>query len=183
MSRRFVLCTLAPLALLLLALILCTVPQPTAALSLRTHARSAIAVTHPTSRTLLEEVSSSSADAVSSSAEASSSAAESSSSSGSDSSSTADASGSSSTAAAPVVRPSEDDTKSIVTTVLTVIGVLAGVICLERLYSSCRRTWKRRQGREGFSELQQPDGGNGFNPDLTHDELQLTNVRGGDDQL
>jgi len=80
------------------------------------------------------------------------------------------------------VRNGDDDTTAVITTVFTVIGVLAGVVCLERLYSSCRRTYRRRQGREGFSQLGQPDGA-GINPDLTHGDLQLTNLQGGDDHL
>jgi hypothetical protein len=94
-----------------------------------------------------------------------------------------------------VVRPNSDDSATILATVLTVVGVILAVICLERLWSSCRRTIQRRQGREGFSALQQPDGGDngaanaeleqGFpGPDDSHHDehgLQLTNVRLHDD--
>ena len=74
------------------------------------------------------------------------------------------------------MRPSSDDASSLWVTVLTVIGVILGVVCLERFYSSCRRTIKRRQGRDGFAAVVD------INPDADED-VQLGNMREGDDHL
>lgn len=78
---------------------------------------------------------------------------------------------------------------------LIVLAIILGVVCLERFYTSCRRTIARRRGRDGFSSLESDQRGHGgsggqhgdyANPDA--DELQLTDQRGmhavsGDDHL
>lgn len=76
------------------------------------------------------------------------------------------------------LRDPSNDRNSILITVLTVLGVIIGVICCERLYSSCRRTIKRRQGREGFQVMD-------INPDIGDEQLELGNIRGreGEDHL
>jgi len=37
------------------------------------------------------------------------------------------------------------------TAVWIAVGIVICVICLERMYSSCKKVYRRRQGREGFS--------------------------------
>lgn len=62
-----------------------------------------------------------------------------------------------------------DSLFSLLYTFLIVIGVILLIVCLERFYSSCRRVYARRDGRDGFSQLQ---ASNMSNPDGSIEQNQ-----------
>jgi hypothetical protein len=51
----------------------------------------------------------------------------------------------------------DNDEGSLLPGLWMAVGAVIGCICLERLVSSCRRVYKRRQGRAGFSTVFQPE--------------------------
>jgi len=84
----------------------------------------------------------------------------------------------------PPSKAGPSDTDNIWIGVVAVIGIIIGVVCLERLYHSCKRVMQRRKGRVGFSQLSDQFG----NPDADVDiDIQLAAVdhrsRHGDDHL
>jgi hypothetical protein len=60
---------------------------------------------------------------------------------------------------------------------LQIIGIVIGLLVLERCYSSCRKVYLRRSGREGFQQLNfhDPDG------DASGDEHELFSTMGSQD--
>jgi hypothetical protein len=80
----------------------------------------------------------------------------------------------------PPEEEDESDSPSALTIVLAIIGALLGILCLERLYSSCKRVYMRRRGLS-FTRVANPN--DSFNPDQTSEELQLGRRPDGEDHL
>jgi len=62
------------------------------------------------------------------------------------------------------IRTQDPPYKGWGTAVWIAMGIIFSVICLERLYASCKKVYRRRQGREGFSQLPVTDNDPRINP-------------------